>query len=346
MARFKATKKGGSIMNGKKLIVVMAVSLLGVLLMAGVAPGEDYPVKDIRHIIPWSAGGGTDTAMRGFMHYAEKYLPVVKKPVAIYSENVTGAQSGIGVFELMRSRPDGYTIGTLTWDSVITVPYYNLVPGYDLEKLEFICTVTVHPTSLVVRQDAPWQSLEDFIRDAKKRPGEISVSNVGIGGVWHLPALDMERKLGIELRHIPYPKGAGPQREALIAGETDAASISLAAALPALKAGQARVLAIMAEERDPLVPEAPTFKELGYEVVWGSFRVVAVPRETPEERVKILEKTFEEAFQDEKFQEWAEKAGLGAVWKNREQTKRFVSTMQQAAFKLIDELVKAGILKI
>jgi len=318
MARFKATKKGGSIMNGKKLIVVMAVSLLGVLLMAGVAPGEDYPVKDIRHIIPWSAGGGTDTAMRGFMHYAEKYLPVVKKPVAIYSENVTGAQSGIGVFELMRSRPDGYTIGTLTWDSVITVPY----------------------------QDAPWQSLEDFIRDAKKRPGEISVSNVGIGGVWHLPALDMERKLGIELRHIPYPKGAGPQREALIAGETDAASISLAAALPALKAGQARVLAIMAEERDPLVPEAPTFKELGYEVVWGSFRVVAVPRETPEERVKILEKTFEEAFQDEKFQEWAEKAGLGAVWKNREQTKRFVSTMQQAAFKLIDELVKAGILKI
>jgi len=333
-------------MNGKKLVAVMTISLLGILLMVGAAPGEEYPVKDIRHIMPWSAGGGTDTAMRGFVHYAEKYLPVVKKPVAIYSENLTGAQSGIGVFALMKSKPDGYTIGTLTWDSVITVPYYDLVPGYDLEKLELICTVTVHATSLVVRQDAPWQTLDEFIADAKKRPSEITVSNVGVGGVWHLPALDMERKLGIKLRHIPYPKGAGPQREALIAGETDAASISLAAALPALKAGQARVLALMASERDPLVPDVPTFKELGYDVMWGSFRVLAVPKETPEDMVKVLEKTFEEAFHDERFEEWAEKTGLGAIWKNREETKRFMTSMKKTAFKLIDELVKAGILKI
>jgi len=333
-------------MNRKKLGIVIVMGLIGLLLMVGAAPAEEYPVNDVRHIIPWSAGGGTDAAMRGFVHYTENYLPVVKKPVAIYSENLTGAQSGIGVFELMNSRPDGYTIGTLTWDSVITVPYYDLVPGYDLEKLEFVCTATVHATSLVVRQDAPWQTLDEFIEDAKSRPGKISISNVGVGGVWHLPALDMERKLGIELKHIPYPKGAGPQREALISGETDAASISLAAALPALKAEQGRVLAIMASERDPLIPDVPTFKELGYEVEWGSFRIIAVPKGVPEEIVEILEKAFEEGFHDERFQEWAEKTGLGATWKNREETKKFMTSMKETAFKLVDELIEAGVLKI
>ena len=319
----------------------MAVGVTGVLLMVSPVLAEEYPRKDVRHIIPWSAGGGTDAAMRGFMHYAEKQLPV-----SIYNENVTGAQSGIGVFKLMNSKPDGYTIGTLTWDSVITVPYYKLVPGYDVEKLEFVCTVTVHATGLAVRDDAPWKNLEEFVEDAKKRPGEITVSNVGTGGVWHLPALDMGRKMGIEVRHIPYPKGAGPQREALITGETDAASISVAAALPALKANQARFLAIMAEERDPLLPDVPTFKELGYDVVWGSFRLVAVPAGTPEERIETLEKVFEAVFHEKEFLEWAEKTGLGAIWKDREETKKFIGEMQRGAFKLIDELVEKGILKI
>lgn len=298
-----------------------------------------YPEKNITNIIPWSAGGGTDAAARGVMHYAEKHLNVT-----VVNENITGAQSGIGILRLMISRPDGYTIGLLTWDSVITVPYYELVPGYDLDKLDFICTLTEHSTALVVRNDSPWDNLEEFISDAKNRPGQISISNVGTGGVWHLPALDLADKLGIEVKHIPYPEGAGPQREALLSGETDSASISIAGVLPSLEAGEVRILAVMSEERDELLPNVPTFKELGYDVVWGSFRVIAVPKEVPEEIKDTLEGAFRAVFDDEEFVDWAAKTGLGAVWRNREDTNKYLRNIQKTAFELIDDLIEKGLL--
>ncbi len=296
--------------------------------------------RPIEHIIPWSAGGGTDVAMRGFMKHAEKYVGT-----KIYNKNITGSQSALGVFTLMQARPDGYTIGTLTWDSVVTAPYYGLVEGYDLSKLEIICMVTNHPTALVVRADAPWKDLAEFVEYAKAHPNEVSVANVGTGGVWHLPMLDAERKMGIHLRHVAYPEGAGPQREALLAGEVDAACMSIAAALPALKAGDARVLAVMAEERDPMVPEAPTFREYGYDVVWGSFRLIAVPAGTPEEVISYLEAAFEKTFKDEEFQAWANKTALGQRWMGRENVKAFIQRIQSEAFSLMDELVEQGVLE-
>ena len=332
-------------MNEKKLVAVVAISLLGILLMVGAVPGEEYPVKDIRHIIPWSAGGGTDTAMRGFVHYAEKYLPVVKKPVAIYSENLTGAQSGIGVLELMKSKPDGYTVGTLTWDSVITVPYYDLVPGYDLEKLEFICTVTVHATSLVVGQDAPWQTLDEFIADAKKRPGEIKAAVDGIGGGSHLGYLKWEEAAGIELKYIPYPGGAGGQIEALLSGEVDVVgSTGFGDYFPILDSGDARGLAIFAPARLPKNPDVPTMTELGYDVVHGSFVIVAAPAGTPEEVVKILERAFYKAHHSAEFRDWLAKVGVEASWLDSEATTKWALEFQQGEFALIKMLEEQGLL--
>tara|TARA_R110002049_G_scaffold200296_1_gene370956 strand:+ start:1012 stop:1983 length:972 start_codon:yes stop_codon:yes gene_type:complete len=322
-------------MSLKKLVSAVGLTLL----MAGVAHAE-YPKKDIINIIPWSAGGGTDAAVRGFMHHVEKQIGA-----KIVNQNITGAQSGIGIAKLMRSRPDGYTIGSMTWDSVITVPYNKLVPGYDLAKLHFLGTITMHPTALVVAADAPWKTLEEFAAAAKAAPNTISVSNVGSGGVWHLPALDMADKMGIELRHIPYPKGSGPQREALLSGETDAASISISGALPALKAGKARVLGVMGEKRDALAPDAPTFKEAGFDVLWGSMRVVALPKDAPDEAKTALEEAFAKTMQNEEFLKWANETGMGPYWMGAEDTAAYIKDIQAKAFRLTDDLIAKGILK-
>lgn len=324
-------------MANKKYLFFLLVTLFvfNIIIFAGA-----YPEKNITNIIPWSAGGGTDAAIRGIMHYAEKQLGVT-----IVNQNITGAQSGIGIFRLMISRPDGYTIGALTWDSAITVPYYNLVPSYDMDKLDFIGTVTDHPTVLAVRSDSLWKTLEDFVNDAKNRPGEILISNAGAGGVNHLPMLDMADVIGIDVSHVPYPKGSAPQRESLLSGETDAASISVSTAMPGVQAGNMRVLAVMAEERSKSLPDVPTFKELGYDVVWGSFRLIAVPKGVPEEIQVILEEAFYKIFEDEEFLEWATKTGLGATWKNREETKVYVRSMQNKAYSLIDDLIERGILE-
>ena len=323
-----------------KSCLFATIILMGAMFCIGGALAADYPQKDIMNIIPWSAGGGTDSATRTFMHYAEKNLGG-----KIFNKNITGAQSGVGILSLMTSPPDGYTIGTLTWDSVVTVPYYKLVPGYSLDKLSFLCTFTLHPTALVVKSDSPFKTLEDFIAAAKKEPNKYTISNVGTGGVWHLPALDMAEKVGIKVRHVPYPKGSGPQREALLSGETDAASMSVAAAFPAIKGGKARVLAVMSPKRDSMIPDVPTFKEKGFDVVWGSFRMVAIPKKAPQKAKKALEAAFAKVFKDKKFQEHAQKTGMGAVWMDSGQTEKFVKSIQTNAFNLIGDLIKKGLLK-
>lgn len=306
---------------------------------AGVA-AQNYPTKDVTHIMPWSAGGGTDSVVRTFLHYAEEPLGV-----AIRTQNVTGAQSGVGTLRLMKSRPDGYTIGTLTWDSMITVPYFNLVPGYDIEKLSYLANITLYPTVLAVNASMPWKTLEDFVADAKKNPGKYKISNSGTSGIWHLHALDMADKLGIELTHVPFPNGSAPQREALISGENEAAAVSYATVASAAEAGQVRVLAVMGEERDPDIPDVPTFKELGHDVVWGGMRVLAVPADTPQDIQAKLTAAFKAAFDNPEFQKKAKDVGMGAYWMDGEKSKAFVQSTRERANALLDKLAEQGLIK-
>ena len=303
------------------------------------AAAQDFPTKDITHIMPWSAGGGTDTVMRTFLQYVEEPLGV-----GIRTQNVTGAQSGVGTLRLMKSRPDGYTIGTLTWDSMITVPYKNLVPGYDTSSLSYLANITLYPTVLAVNADTGWETLDDFIAAAKAAPGEVTVSNSGIAGIWHLHALDMADQLGVELNHIPFPNGSAEQREALLSGENDAGSLSYATVSSAHEAGQVNVLAVMGEERDPSLPDVPTFKELGYDVVWGGMRVLAVPAATPDDVKETLTAAFKEGFENPEFQQKAADTGMNAYWMDGPTAQAFVEKTQERAIKMLDKLKADGVI--
>lgn len=317
----------------------IAVASAALLAVSTFTAAADFPEKDITHIMPWSAGGGTDTVMRTFMNYAEKPLGV-----AVRTQNHTGAQSGVGTMKLMRSRPDGYTIGSLTWDSMITVPYKKIVPGYDMSALSYLATITLYPTVLVANGKTPWNSLADMVKDAKANPGKYKVSNSGTGGIWHLHALDMSETLGIELNHIPFPNGSAPQREALLSGENELASVSYATVASAADAGQVRVLAVMSEERDPSIPDVPTFKELGYDVIWGGMRVVAVPAETPKDIQEKLTKALKAGFDDPEFQAKAMKTGMNAFWLNGTDTEAYVQRTRERATKMLDKLASQGLL--
>lgn len=303
------------------------------------ASAQDFPKRDVIHIMPWSAGGGTDTAIRTFLEFVEEPLGV-----GINTQNVTGAQSGVGTFRLMNSRPDGHTIGTLTWDSMITVPYFDLVPGYDTSKLSYLANITLYPTVLAVNADTGWETLDDFIAAAKADPGSVTVSNSGNGGIWHLHALDMVDKLGIEVNHVPFPSGSSPQREALLSGENDAAAVSYATVAPAVASGDVKILAVMGNERDEKLPDVPTFKELGYDVAWGGMRVIAVPADTPDENKEILIDAMKTAFDDPEFQAKAETLGITPHWLSGEDAQAFVEATQSRATELLKELEAEGII--
>ncbi|MEM2075345.1 MAG: tripartite tricarboxylate transporter substrate binding protein [Zestosphaera sp.] len=335
--------------NPKLLYIAVAVVIIivvaSLVVWYGFMPKETtpaYPTRTIKHIMPWGAGGGTDVVMRGFMNYTQKRLP---QGVTIYTVNIAGASSGLGVLELMNSPPDGYTVGTLTWDSIVTVPYFKLVEGYNLSKLRFICTVTEHPTILIVRSDARWKNITELLKDAKGRPGEIKVGNVGMGGVWHIPVACLELKAGVRFKHIAYPGGAAELREALLKGEIDVASISTSGAWPALKAGQVRVLLTFGASRSEVAPDVPTAKELGYECVFGSMRVLAMPKNAPENIAKYWENLCKETAYDSAWREWINGREPGGwIFRDSRETADYLANAQKEAFKILDELKAQGLL--
>ncbi len=302
--------------------------------------GSDYPEKDIKHIMPWAAGGGTDTVMRAFMKYYEQELG--RK---IYTVNVKGAKSGLGVNELMSSAADGYTIGSLTYDSIVTVPYFGLLKNYSLDKLQFVATVTMHPTVLVANADSPYKTLEDVIAAAKKAPGKLQVSNVGLGGVWHLPMIDLQQQAGVKFDHIAFAGGSGEQREALLKRETDLACMSIGGAFPLVKAKKAVILAIMSEERLAEYPDVPTLKEKGYDAVWGSLRSIAVPKDVDAAKVKILADAAQKTAASKQWKSWLEKNGGGWTFIDGAGTQKYVEQLQKKVFKQLDELVASGDVK-
>jgi tripartite-type tricarboxylate transporter receptor subunit TctC len=268
--------------------------------------------------------------MRGFMLYFEKHLGV-----QVVTENIPGGLSAVGLIHVKTAPPDGYTLGTITYD-VLTLELQGLAP-LSWKDFEPLGMVTDHPSALVVSADR-WRTLEEFRAAAKTRPGSIKVGNVGTGGVWHQHAAAMERALEVSVSHVPYEAGSGAQLAALLGGEVDANVTSLPAALPYVTDGALRVLAVMSVERDELVPDVPTFEELGFDIVYGSFRVVVAPKGTPPVILSHLETKLQDAWNDPGFQEWAQKAAIGARWRGRNATREYLEDLATRVRQLMDEL--------
>jgi tripartite-type tricarboxylate transporter receptor subunit TctC len=292
------------------------------------------PRREIRHIIPWGAGGATDAAMRGFMRSLEEHLGV-----PVVTENVAGGLSAVGLIRVRSARPDGYTIGTMTYD-VLTLEFQGLAP-VSWRDFELIGMVTEHPSVLIAPAER-WARLDEFRSAVLAEPGRIKVGNVGTGGIWYQHAAAMERQLGGRLAHVPYEAGSGAQIAALLGGEVDAIVGSLPAALPYVRDGTLRVLAVMSTGRDPMVPDAPTFRELGYDLVFGGFRVVVAPKGMPPAIVERLEAAVEAASRDPGFQAWSARAAIGAMWRNREDTREYLGELAAKVDTLMEELGLRG----
>lgn len=309
-------------------IAGLALALFALVSIATAQNAYPESNREVRHIVPWGAGGGTDTAARGFMRYVEEYLGV-----PIVTENISGGLSSVGLLTVAGAPPDGYTIGTMTYD-VLTVEFQGLAP-VSWEEFETVCMYTEHPSALIVPADR-WDDLAAFRADAQDT--SIRVGNVGTGGVWHQHAVAMEQELGIELQHVPYEGGAGPQLSALLGGEVDAIVASLPAARSYIEEGTLRVLGVMSEERNPLVPDAPTFDELGYDLQYGSFRIVIAPPETPADVVATLEQACNDAWHDPEFQAWADEAALGQRYLDSEGTRAYMRALAPRIEQLMTEL--------
>ena len=264
-----------------------------------------WPTRNITMIVPFPAGGQADFAARPVALALERILG---KPVVV-DNRAGGAGGSVGNAQAARAEPDGYTV-LMTLSSLAILPeadrLFDRPVAYEVSQFKPVARVLADPTLLAVAATAPWKTLQDFIDDAKKRPGEIPYGSSGPYGTLHIAMEMFAANAKIKLLHVPF-RGAGPALTALLSGTVQAIAAAPGTLRPQVDDGKMRVLANWGAERIASFPDTPTFKELGFPVVefyiWaGLFAQTAVPepimirlRDAMREAVQSPEakKTFE-----------------------------------------------------
>ena len=267
----------------KQLKSILVISLLSAVASAH-AQGA-WPDKPITMIVPFPPGGVADTVGRPV---AEALARELGQTVVV--ENRTGAGGATGMGAAARAGADGYTI-LMTLSSISILPEADTIlarkPAYTLNQFKPIARFTADPTVLVVRADAPWKTLADFVADAKGKPGTFNYGSSGNYGTMHVPMEMLKSSAGISVTHIPYT-GAGPAVLALLAGQVDAVSTGPASALQQIKAGKLRALAHWGDKPLASMPEVPSLKQLGQPVQFAQWSALFVPAGTPDAIVQKL----------------------------------------------------------
>ena len=283
----------------RQLRLLAAAAGLAVLALGGPAGAQDaYPSRPIALVVPFPPGGVADIVARPVADAMGRHLNV---PVVI--ENKAGAGGGIGMGFVAKAKPDGYTL-LLALSSISILPEADRVIGraplYQLNQFVPIARFTADPTVLAVRAESPWNTLADFVADARKRPGAISYGSSGNYGTMHVPMEMFAASAGIKLLHVPYT-GAGPAVVGLLGGNVDAVASGPSTVIQQVKAGKLRVLASWGDRRLASLPDVPTLTESGFDAVFFQWAALFAPAGTPEPVLSRLRDAARAAATDPRF---------------------------------------------
>ncbi|MDQ6916973.1 MAG: tripartite tricarboxylate transporter substrate binding protein [Pseudomonadota bacterium] len=277
------------------------IALVALLATVGAAPAyaqEAYPSKPIALVVPFPPGGVADIVARPA---ADAMSRVLNTPIVI--ENKPGAGGGIGMAYVAKSKPDGYTL-LMALSSISILPEADRVTGrtpmFQLDQLVPIARFTADPTVLAVRADSPWKTLQEFVADARKRPGAITYGSSGNYGTMHVPMEMLSGSAGVKLLHVPYT-GAGPAVIGLLGGNIDAVASGPSTVIQHVKAGKLRVLASWGDKRLASLPDVPTLSESGYDAVFFQWSGLFAPAGTPESVLARLRESARAAAVDARF---------------------------------------------
>ncbi len=264
------------------------------------APEIKFPEKPVTVVVPYDAGGGTDQAVRALAATVESHLGgkviVVNKP---------GAAGAVGMKEVFESKADGYTLIVPSNGIVINHLLGKIEQNYD--DFEIVSAPMNEPMTLAVGKSAPWTTLQEFVEHAKNNT--VKIGSGSPGGAVHTAASLMGDRLGAQFDLVTSGGGAAQPVIMAAGGHIDGAVGSPAEVKAQLDAGNLRVLAVASEERVKILPDVPTFKELGYDILAGSSKIVLAPKGTPKEILDILTKAFMAGTDEPKFKNFIDSTG-------------------------------------
>ena len=300
------------------------VSALGLLILVvtffiPVAHGAEYPTKTIQIINPFPPGAITDISARLL---SDKLSSLLGQAVVVV--NKTGGGGAVGIKAVKDAPADGYTV-LIAPPPIALIPLVRRGIGFALSDFTPINFIGSNPSILVVKADAPWQSLEQLIADAKKNPGKLTFGSPGTGTSGHFGMELFKMETGADFIHVPMG-GEAPVATAILGGNIHTSVVTLGTVRAHLQAGTLRALAVTAQNRAKEFPEVPTTAEKGYPSIDVSpWFILFVRANTPPVIVSKLAKAFKEALQDKEVAGKIEKAGLSIENRGPEETAKFLA---------------------
>lgn len=265
-----------------------------------------FPNKDVTVIIPNMPGGGTDRSVRGILDVAKKY-----SEANFIVENRPGAATAIGTSAIANSKPDGYTLGAITVESVI-LPHVGQMP-VDYTFFKPLAFTIGEPSVLTVKaDDKRFSNVKEFVDYAKANPGKIKMGTTGVNSIWYIAAIMLQNSLGIEFTIVPYEGGSADAVAALVGGHIDATTVGPGNLKSQVDANVLKSLAILTKERSPLFPDLPTIvEETDVEpFTIRAWALMVVPIKTPDDVYNYWYEVFSKASKDDEFIDFLTSQGL------------------------------------
>jgi tripartite-type tricarboxylate transporter receptor subunit TctC len=274
------------------------------------AGAQSYPSRPITFVVPWGAGGGTDTTARYFAAQLEKELG---QPVNVV--NRTGGGGVVGHSAIAQAPADGYTIGMITVE--ISMMHWQGLTDLVPTSYTPLALVNADAAGFTVKADSPYKSVKEVLDYARANPGKLKASGTAQGGIWHLALAGLLNDAKIPQTAIPWvpSNGAAPAMQDLVAGGVDIVTCSLPEARALIDAGKAKPLAVMDSKPTALFPKVPTMKEAsgsGWTV--SAWRGIAGPKGLPKDVETRLVTAIKKIWDSKEFKDFAESKGYGTAW--------------------------------
>ena len=319
----------------KRIGLSWIVLLIAVLALAGPATSQDkFPSKPITVIVPFSAGGSTDLLARAVEKVWPKYSP---QPMVIV--NKPGGGGVVGTEFVVRSKPDGYTLflGYGSGHDVV-MPHLQKMPYDPFKDLAAVARLSIHSVVICTGSKSEFNTLKDMIAWAKKENKPVTSSVSTKAGAVDITTTALGKAAGINIVTVPFAGGADAVTT-LAGGHVMIGGGHPSEVMPHIKAGRFKPLAVGLPERDPSLPNVPTFKELGIDVyTWGSIKGVAAPAGTPKEALEVLETTLKKVCEDPEFKKMMADLDQPIMYLNGAEFAKFLQQATGDYGKLIKDL--------
>ncbi|KQP04443.1 tripartite tricarboxylate transporter substrate binding protein [Pseudorhodoferax sp. Leaf265] len=314
-------------MTIRRTLAALALGLCGAL-----AAVPALAQQTTRIVVPFAAGGGTDQYVR--LLAAE----LGKHGLQVIVENKPGASGIVAADHVARSRPDGLTVLMSSMSILATnTVLYDKLPYDPIKDFASVSQIAYQPAILVGRPDLPYKNIKEMVAYAKANPGKINRGSPGASILTNLAPLAFEQQVGIRTMHIPF-NGDTPGLQALLGGQIDVHGTSITGPLPHIKAGKMIVLGVMDSKRLPQVPDAPTFKEQGYDIEALLAYALSVPAATPRDVVERLNRAVNQVIADPEFVARARAMGMEPRGGTPEELNRFMKTESERWIPLLQSL--------